>query len=202
MICPNIELDLDVLGTGRLAAASVPAGLSGSTFALGNAVDTAGADEGIGLIAPQEGDVALPFLLLGEVGNMVDGEDAGGSEGLGSMNEKKLCERECLWWCPRRAEGPLDDWLEVLLLIGMLSSPPELGGGFPPNVNPSPSCFGGGSIPLKVADCGVVVLCPPLELRYASDAESGLGMIELGASTSCAPSSAMEGVGFAPGLGK
>lgn len=192
---------MEVLGTGRLAAASVPAGLSGSTFALGNAVDAAGADEGIGLIAPQEGDVALPFVLLGEVGNMVDGEEAGGSEGLGSMNEKKLCERECLWWCPRRAEGPLDDWLEVLLLIGMLSSPPESGGGFPPNVNPSPSRFGGGSITPKVADCGVV-LCPLLELRYASDAESGLGMIVLGASTSCAPSSAMEGVGFAPGLGK
>src|SRR5258706_4427065 len=105
------------------------------------------------------------------------------------MNEKKLCERECLWWCPRRAEGPLDDWLEVLLLIGMLSSPPELGGGFPPNVNPSPSRFGGGSITLKVADCGGVVSCPPLELRYANDAESGLGMIVVGASNSWPPSS-------------
>lgn len=109
MICPNIELDLDVLGTGRLAAASVPAGLSGSTSALGNAVEADGVDADMGLSAPQVGDVALPVMLLGEVGNVVDDEDAGGSEGLGSMNEKKLCERECLWWCPRRAEGPLDD---------------------------------------------------------------------------------------------
>jgi len=118
------------------------------------------------------------------------------------MNEKKLCERECLWWCPRRAEGPLDDRLEGLLLIGMLSSPPELGGGLPPNVNPSPSRFGGGDVTLKVVGCGVVLLCPLLELRYANDAECGLGMIVIGASTSCAPSSAMEGVGFAAGLGK
>jgi len=201
MICPNIELDLDVLGTGRLAAASVLAGLSGSTSALGNAVAAAGADAGIGLIAPQEGDVVLPFVLLGEMDNVVDDEDAGGSEGLGSMNEKKLCERECLWWCPRRVEGPLDDWLEVLLLTGMLSGPPELGGGFPPNVNPSPSCFGGG-VTLKVVDCRVVAFRPLLELRYANDAEWGLGMIALGASTSCVPSSAIEGVGFASGLGK
>ena len=202
IICPNIELDLDVLGTGRLAAASVPAGLSGSTFALGNAVDAAGADEGIGLSAPQEGDVALPFVLLAKVGNVVDGGDVGGSVGLGCMNEKKLCERECLWWCPRRVEGPLDDWLEVLLLIRVLSNPPELGGGLPPNVNPSPSRFGGGAVRLKVADCGVVVLCPLLELRYANDAECGLDMIVIGASTSCTPSSAIEGAGFAPGLGK
>jgi hypothetical protein len=202
MICSNIELDLDVLGTGRLAAASVPAGLSGSTFALGNAVEAAGADVGVGLTAPQEGDVTLPFVLPEEVGNAVDDEDAGGSEGLGSMNEKKLCERECLWWCPRRAEGPLDDWLEVVLLIGVLSSPPELGGSFPPNVKPSPSRFGGGGVTEKVVDCGVVLLCPLLELRYANDAECGLGIIVTGASTSCAPSSAMEGVWFAPGLGK
>jgi hypothetical protein len=97
MICPNIELDLDVLGIGRLAAASVLGGVSGSTFALGKAVAPAGADAGMGLIAPQEGDMALPFVLIGEVVNVVDDEDAGGSEGLGSMNEKKLCERECLW---------------------------------------------------------------------------------------------------------
>ena len=108
-ICPNIELDLDVLGTGRLAAGSVLAGLSGSISAFGNAVDV---DVGKGLIGPQEGDVgycALPFALLGEVGNVLDDGDAGGIEGLSSMNEKKLCERECLWWCPRRAEGPLKD---------------------------------------------------------------------------------------------
>lgn len=84
----------------------------------------------------------------------------------------------------------------------MLSSPPEWGGGFPPNVNPSPSRFGGGGVALKVVDCWVGALCPLLELRYANDAEWGLGMVVIGASTSCAPSSAMEGVGFAPGLGK
>lgn len=109
IICPNIELDLDVLGTGRLAAGSVLAGVSGSISAFGNAVD---ADEGMGLIGPQEGDAgycALPFALLGDAGNVLDDEDGGGSEGLGSMNEKKLCERECLWWCPRRAGGPLED---------------------------------------------------------------------------------------------
>ena len=77
MTCPNIELDLDVLGVGRLAAASVPVGLSGSTSALGNAVDAGGADVGMGLIGPQEGDVALPFVLLGEVENVVDDEDVG-----------------------------------------------------------------------------------------------------------------------------
>jgi len=46
MTCPNIELNLDVLGVGRLAAVSVPAGLSGSTFKLGNAVDAGGAGWG------------------------------------------------------------------------------------------------------------------------------------------------------------
>ena len=202
MICPNIELDLDVLGTGKLAAASVPVGLSGSTFALGNALDAAGADEGIGLSAPHDGEVASPFVLLAEVGNVVDNGDVGGREGLGSMNEKKLCDRECFWWCPRRAEGPLDNWLEVLLLIGVLSSPPELGGGFPPNVNPSPSRFGGGGVTPNVADCGVAVLYTLLEFRCANDAECGLDMMVMGASTSCTPSSAMEGAGFAPGLGK
>ena len=101
IICPNIELDLDVLGTGRLAAGSVLAGLSGSMSALGNAVDATDADVGMGLIGPQEGDTgysALPLALLGEVVNAVGEEgDTGGSEGLGSINEKKLCERECLW---------------------------------------------------------------------------------------------------------
>lgn len=112
MIRPNIELDLDVLGTGRMAAGSVLVGLSESISALGNAVDMADAELGMGLIGPQEGDVgycALPFALLGEVGNVVEDAGAAGNEGLGSMNEKKLCERECLWWCPRRAEGPLED---------------------------------------------------------------------------------------------
>lgn len=89
----------------------------------------------------------------------------------------------------------------MLLLTGMLSNPPELGGGFPPNVNPSPSRFGGGGVGLRAAEFGVVLLCL-LELRCANDAECGLGMIVTGASTSLKPSSAMEGVGFAPGFGK
>jgi hypothetical protein len=96
----------------------------------------------------------------------------------------------------------LNDWLEVLLLIEMLSRPPELGGGFPPNVNPSPSRFGGGGVTATFVDCWVVALCPVLDLRCANDAEWELGMIVIGASTSCVPSSAMEGVGFAPDLGK
>ena len=86
--------------------------------------------------------------------------------------------------------------------IDILSSPAELGGGLPPNVNPSPSRFGGRGVALKVADCGVILLCPLLDVRYANDAERGLEMIVTGASTSCESSSAMEGVGFAPGLGK
>jgi hypothetical protein len=81
----------------------------------------------------------------------------------------------------------------------MLSRPPELGGGFLPNVNPSPSRFGGGGVVLKVVDCEVLVVCPVLELRCANDAECGLGMIVTGASTDCPPSSAMEGV---PDFGK
>ena len=88
------------------------------------------------------------------------------------------------------------------MLIGILSSAAELGGSFPPNVNPSPSRFGGGGVALKVADCGVLLLCPLLDFRYGNDAECGLEMSVTGASTSCEPSSAMEGVGFAPGLGK
>lgn len=88
------------------------------------------------------------------------------------------------------------------MLIGILSSAAELGGGFPPNVNPSPSRFGGGGVTLRVAECGVVVVGPLLDFRYENDAECGLEMIVTGASTSCEPSSAMEGVGFAPGLGK
>jgi hypothetical protein len=113
MICPNIELDLDVLGAGRLAAGSVLASLSGSISALGNAVDASEeADGGMGLMGPQAGDFRccpLALALLGEVGNGVSDGDVDVSEGLGSMNEKKLCERECLWWCPRRVEGPFED---------------------------------------------------------------------------------------------
>ena len=48
----------------------------------------------------------------------------------GSRKEKKLCESECLWWCPRLAgpDGAADP---------NAGSPfPASGGGFAPNVKP------------------------------------------------------------------
>jgi hypothetical protein len=52
----------------------------------------------------------------------------------GLRNEKKLCESECLWWCPRYdPQGSGGDCSSVKVTMGR---------GHPPKVKPSPNFFG------------------------------------------------------------
>lgn len=97
----------------------------------------------------------------------------------GSRNEKKLCERECLWWCPRRearARGSCSSTIPSSLWVG---------GGRPPKVKPSPSFFGTFE---RVGDA----------LGIGTPVVSLCGSIRI----SCAPSSAIALWGNEPGRGK
>lgn len=64
------------------------------------------------------------------------GGDAGRPLAPGSRNEKKLCDIECLWWCPRR------DVADIGVCPPVISSP-STPGGRAPNVNPAPRGVGG-----------------------------------------------------------
>jgi hypothetical protein len=98
----------------------------------------------------------------------------------GSRNEKKLCERECLWWWPRR-----DPWG-----IGGGSSSVEatMGGRRPPKVKPSPNFFGG----LERVGDALGIGTPTWEKSSVG------GLISI----SCEPSSTMVLWGSEPGRGK
>lgn len=104
----------------------------------------------------------------------------------GSRNEKKLCDIECLWWCPRRAD------VGVCARAPVSSSGESApGGGRPPNVKPAPRGVIGwapGRLMLDPAE-GIV-------LTGASMSPSP------GITSSCAPSSAMAAGGRVPGRGK
>ena len=100
----------------------------------------------------------------------------------GSRNEKKLCERECLWWCPRRdARGSGE-------CSSIRAFPLWAGGGRPPKVKPSPSLF-----------CGLERVGDALGIGTpaASEASSHESIL-----SSCAPSSAITLWGSEPGRGK
>ena len=99
----------------------------------------------------------------------------------GSRNEKKLCERECLWWCPRRdprGSGGCCSSVEA-----------TMGGGRPPKVKPSPNFFGG----LERVGDALGIGTP------AGGAGPSVGGL---ISISCEPSSAMVLWGSEPGRGK
>lgn len=100
----------------------------------------------------------------------------------GSRNEKKLCERECLWWCPRRdARGRCG-------CSSIKAFPLWAGGGRAPKVKPSPSLF-----------CGRERVGDALGIGTSAAAEESVcGSI----SSSCVPSSAIVLWGSEPGRGK
>jgi hypothetical protein len=101
----------------------------------------------------------------------------------GSRNEKKLWERECLWWCPRRdARGSGG--------CSSVEAPPStMGGGRPPKVKPSPNLFAGLE---RVGDA----------LGIGTPSVGGTSSVSGLISSSCAPSSAMVLCGSEPGRGK
>ena len=70
--------------------------------------------------------VSEPLLLL--LGELLESPPST----VGSRNEKKLCDRECLWWCPR-LEVVDDDDDEVVRGAAVRSALP---GGREPKVNP------------------------------------------------------------------
>ena len=111
----------------------------------------------------------------------------------GSKNEKKLCDMECLWWCPRLAVEPDDeDELDLVINSGAPVGSDCLGG-LPPNVKPTPMGVGGPA-PLneRVRDAG------KLMLGLLAD-----GMTETGAGASSSTrSSRASDMEEAPGLGK
>jgi len=86
-----------------------------------------------------------------------------GCAAVGSRKEKKLCERECLWWCPRRfgLENALVSCASWCWWNWVSDD-----GGLPPNLNPCPSGVRGGSV-----------------LR-TSTLDPAAGMVDTGASTS------------------
>ena len=98
----------------------------------------------------------------------------------GSRNEKKLCERECLWWCPRRDPRGSGG--------GSSSVEATMGGGRPPKVKPSPNFFG-----------GVEGVGDALGIGTPAWEEPSVGGL---ISISCEPSSAMVLWGREPGRGK
>ena len=105
----------------------------------------------------------------------------GGVCAPGSRKEKKLWERECLWWCPRLDAPP-----DVDGCIGCAAGAED--GGRPPNVKPSRK--------------------PSRKLRWPGPGDAlGIGTPSSeggGApkSSSCAPSSAIDDTGSEPGRGK
>ena len=100
----------------------------------------------------------------------------------GSRNEKKLCERECLWWCPRRDARGSGGCSSIRAL------PLWVGGGRPPKVKPSPSLF-----------CGLERVGDALGID--TPAAAGASSRE-SISRSCMPSSAIALCGSEPGRGK
>jgi hypothetical protein len=98
----------------------------------------------------------------------------------GLRNKKKLCERECLWWCshrdPRGGGG------------GCSSVKATMGGGHLLKVKPSPTFFGGLE---RVGDA--------LGIRTSAGVEPSVGGL---ISISCEPSSAIVLWGSEPGRGK
>lgn len=119
--------------------------------------------------------------LHGVAGVVCDVKSLGPVE-PGSRNEKKLCERECLWWCPRR--GALD-----CRCRSSVEAPPlTMGGGRPPKVKPSPNLF-----------AGLERVGEALGIGTPAVGEMSVGGLS---SSSCAPSSAMVLCGSEPGRGK
>lgn len=108
----------------------------------------------------------------------------------GSRNEKKLCDNECLWWCP------------LLLLLPEFEPPAFIGGGIgaepggrAPNVKPAPR----GVIEPFVGAWADSTLRRRLGKESA---ECIADSSSLGISSSCEPSSAIVLCGNDPGLGK
>ena len=129
----------------------------------------------------------------------------------GSKNEKKLCDNECLWWCPLReltdeVEDEEDKEGAMGGAIGKLPLPPipvdgselpaesSVRRGRPPNVNPAPNGVVG-----CWCCCKDAARRPDLQLTLGP-AE---GTLLTGAcSASCIPSSAIAEWGSDPGRGK
>lgn len=102
----------------------------------------------------------------------------------GSRNEKKLCDRECLWWCPRREEVPPDSDLDIAGGCGAF-----VAGGRPPKVKFAPS----GVVGARAERAALGRL-------YAASAE---GIVLTGASALPVPSSSIvESCERVPGRGK
>lgn len=154
---------------------------------------------------------AFPFSLgnvvlcgTGEAGKPEDGSGVQGETGVivgwvcssssrgdaesmfapGSRKEKKLCDRECLWWWPRREVD--DEEVELADIRG------AVGGERPPNVKPAPSGVAG----CAVAEWERLTLEPAEGMGSAGASSSTLTSI------SCEPSSAMVLCGSEPGRGK
>lgn len=101
----------------------------------------------------------------------------------GSRNEKKLCDKECLWWCPR-----LDADEERGAVIS--SGEGRCDGGRAPKVNPCPS----GVMGPRVLEPGMLTLDPAEGINGTSSS--------MLISTSCDPSSEIVLVPREPGRGK
>ena len=105
-------------------------------------------------------------------------------------NEKKLCDIECLWWCPRRDGPPAEDGC-------CATSPGEMGCEDCPAEAEAEAEAGGRTPKVK----------PSRKARWPGPGDAlGMGTPSSGGGTlkssSCAPSSAMLVAGSEPGRGK
>ena len=109
----------------------------------------------------------------------------------GSRKEKKLCDMECLWWCPRLKEED-DEPRDAVISSGV--GPSSVAGGRPPKVKPAPRGVRGP--PPMWRELGML-MAGPAEGMALMDASSSTRKSPLPS-----PSSEMEDEGREPGRGK